>query len=138
MPLLALGDLQRRELSLVCLVTLCSLLLSWQSLLQLPQLPRHLAPAGAGRGLVRGVKALLAELSDWLEWLDDLATSLETEANPYSPEDEEESRMVIGLQDSAGKMVNGTEEQEHFASSSKPRRKRTSEASLQRELIEAL
>ena len=79
---------------------------------------------------MRGVKAVLAEISDWLEWLDDLATSLETEANPYSPEEEEESRMVIGLQDSAGKMANGTEEQEHFASSSKPRRKRPSEVSL--------
>ena len=79
---------------------------------------------------MRGVKALLAEIADWLEWLDDLATSLETEANPYSHEEEEESRMMIGLQDSSGKMVNGTEEQEHFASSSKPRRKRPSEVSL--------
>ena len=84
------------------------------------------------RSVVRGVKAVLAEISDWLEWLDDLATSLETEANPHSPE-EEESRMVIGLQDSAGNMMNGTEEQEHFASSNKPRRKRPSEASLKSE-----
>ena len=128
-----LGDHQRREHSFLSFLLLCSLLLSWQYLLQLtPHLvrPQQANTAGAGRALVRGVKALLAEIADWLEWLDDLATSLETEANPYSPEEEEESRMMIGLQDSAGKMVNGTEEQEHFASSSKPRRKRPSEVSL--------
>ena len=38
--------------------------------------------------------------------------------------------MVIGLQDSQGKIVNGTEEQEYFASSVKPRRKRPAEASF--------
>ena len=127
-----LGDHQRREHSLLSFLFLCSLLLSWQYLLRLtPNLVRQQAnTAGAGRALVRGVKALLAEIAEWLEWLDDLATSLETEANPYSPEEEEESRMMIGLQDSAGRMVNGTEEQEHFASSSKPRRKRPPEVSL--------
>ena len=129
-----LGEHQRREHSLLSFLFLVSLLLSWQFLVQLT---RHLArPQQEGRALVRGVKAVLAEISDWLEWLDDLATSLETQANPYSPEEEEdESRMVIGLQDSAGKMANGTEEQEHFASSNKPRRKRPSEASLQRDSI---
>ena len=123
MPLV---ELQRREYSFLSFLFLCSLVLSWQSLTQLSHQGER---GGTSRAVVRGVKALLAEISDWLEWLDDLATSLETEANPHQPEDGEESRMVIGLQDSAGKLVNGTEEQEHFASSSKPRRKRPSEAS---------
>ena len=129
-----LGDLQRREYSLASILFFCSLILSWQLV---GQLARHLVRGhqdggGSVRSVVRGVKAVLAEISDWLEWLDDLATSLETEANPHS-EEEDESRMVIGLQDSAGNMVNGTEEQEHFASSNKPRRRRPSEASLKRE-----
>ena len=68
----------------------------------------------------------LGGISDWLEWLDDLATSLETD---MEEEEEEGTRMVIGLQDSQGKLMNGTEEQGHFASSLKPRRKRPSEAS---------
>ena len=128
-----LGELQRRELSLVSFLVFCSLILSWQYLAQLTRLLVKTSQAdsgGAARAAVRGLKVVLAEIADWLEWLDDLATSLETEANPNSPEDEEEPRMVIGLQDTSGKMVNGTEEQEHFASSTKPRRKRPSEASL--------
>ena len=71
------------------------------------------------------LEILLGGISDWLEWLDDLATSLETDME----EEEEGTRMVIGLQDSQGKLMNGTEEQGHFASSLKPRRKRPSEAS---------
>ena len=129
-----LGELRRREVSLVSFLVFISLILSWQYLAQLTRLlvkvkAHHADTGGAARAAVRGVKAVLAEMADWLEWLDDLATSLETEANPHSSEEEEEPRMVIGLQDTSGKMANGTEEQEHFASSTKPRRKRPSEAS---------
>ena len=128
-----LGELHRREYSFLSFLFFCSLILSWQYLAILTRLlvkAQHADSGGAARAVVRGLKAVLAETADWLEWLDDLATSLETQVNPHSPEEEEEPRMVIGLQDNAGKLVNGTEDQEHFASSSKPRRKRPSEVSL--------
>ena len=116
-----LGDLQRREHSLLSLLLVTSLLLSTQYLW-------HLAGRG-GRSAVRTVKTVIREIWDWHEWLDDLATSLENDAGHHTGEEEEGSRMVIGLQDSQGKIVNGTEEQEYFASSVKPRRKRPAEAS---------
>ena len=117
-----LGDLQRREHSLLSLLLVTSLLLSTQYLW-------HLAGRG-GRSAVRTVKTVIREIWDWHEWLDDLATSLENDAGHHTGEEEESSRMVIGLQDSQGKIVNGTEEQEYFASSVKPRRKRPAEASF--------
>ena len=122
-----LGDLTRREYSFLSLLLLLSLLSS-----------HYLHLAGQAdtlklvRSAVRSVRKVMVEISDWVEWLDDLATSLEVDNRREEEEEEEEggTRMVIGLQDSSGKLVNATEELEYFASSSKPRRKHPAEASL--------
>ena len=118
-----LGD-RNREYSLVSVLVLLSVLSShylW-----------HLAGPGDSvrlvRSTVRSVRSVILEISDWVEWLDDLATSLEVDTGGEEREEEEEgTRMVIGLQDSSGRIVNATEELEYFASSTKPRRKHPAE-----------
>jgi len=78
------------------------------------------------RSLVVVIRGTIKSVSEWLEWLDDLASDLERGvADGEEPEDG--VRMVVGLKEPGGQFQNGTLEEEYFGTSNKPRRKRPSE-----------
>lgn len=70
-------------------------------------------------------RSTIRTVNEWLEWLDDLASDMEIDSENENSEDG--VRMVVGLKDNTGKLLNGTAEEEYFATSTKPRRRRPKE-----------
>jgi len=82
--------------------------------------------AWSGRSLLAVARGTIKSVSEWLEWMDDLASDLERGVGDEDPA-EDGVRMVVGLKEPGGKLQNGTLDEEYFATSIKPRRKRPQE-----------
>jgi len=79
-----------------------------------------------GRSLLSIARGVIKSVSEWLEWIDDLASDLERGVMEEDSS-EEGVRMVVGLKGNGGRLQNMTLEEEYFATSTKPRRKRPKE-----------
>jgi len=82
--------------------------------------------AKSSKSLLAIARGVIRSVSEWLEWMDDLASDLERGVAEEDP-NEDGVRMVVGLKDNGGRLQNGTTDEEYFATSTKPRRKRPKE-----------
>jgi len=80
----------------------------------------------SGKSLLAMARGTIRSVSEWLEWIDDLASDLERGVTDEDP-NEDGVRMVVGLKEKGGGLQNGTLDEEYFATSVKPRRKHPKE-----------